>query len=485
MQSKHIAFAGLCLGFFILIMDTTTVPLLYPRLMDVFHVTPAGAAWVNNVYLITYAAFLLLGGRLGDSTNRKTVVQLAYLALGAGAALAGAGQSLMAVIVGRAVMGVGAGLLTPQTMGYISILFAQGGRGAALGIWASVAGTAAATGPVVTQLFLATLDWRWVMWVNVPVALICFGVASFSLPSVPGRGIVARDTAVSGLCGLGVAVAVAGVQLIVVSRSPVSLGGALLALGAATTAALVVVELKKNGRSILPPELWRDSSFLRTSLISGLLGFGLTGVYLPLVFLLDARLHFGHAAIGALMTICPIANALVGPFAGRLSDRMEPERIIRLGLTLFAIANVSYGVVGLVSPSKVVALIALGATMAVAGSGTGLAFAPLANLALARAQRENVGQAASFFNASRQLMSALGGVLSAIVFDTIARAQLGAGGAVTVEALRSSPSAVASPAFACFALNAAGLALGAYVASRSKRTNPEVSMSLEAEVETL
>jgi MFS family permease len=485
MQSKHVAFAGLCLGFFILIMDTTTVPLLYPRLMDVFHVTPAGAAWVNNVYLITYAAFLLLGGRLGDSTNRKTIVQLAYLALGAGAAMAGAGQSLAAVIAGRAVMGIGAGLLTPQTMAYISILFAQGGRGVALGIWGSVAGTAAATGPVVTQLFLATLDWRWVMWVNVPVALLCFVVAASSLPAAPGRGIRLRETAVSGVCGLGVAAAVAGIQVIVVSRSPFGVGGALLAAGVLTTTTLTVLELKKNGSSILPPDLWRDRSFLNVSLISGLLGFGLTGVYLPLVFLLDARMHFGRAATGAIMTICPIANALVGPFAGRLSDRMEPERIIKRGLTLFAIANVLYGVVGLTTHGGAFALVALSVTMAIAGCGTGLAFAPLANLALNRAQKANVGQAASFFNASRQLMSALGGVLAAIVFDAIAKAQLGADVQVTVEALRSSPSAVGSAAFACFLLNAAGLALAAYVASKGTHKSSKLPMVLEAEVETL
>jgi MFS family permease len=190
-------------------------------------------------------------------------------------------------------------------------------------------------------------------------------------------------------------------------------------------------------------------------------------------------MHFGRAATGAIMTICPLANALVGPFAGRLSDRMEPERIITRGLMLFALANVLYGVVGLFAPGGAVALIALSATMAIAGTGTGLAFAPLANLALTRTQRANVGQAASFFNASRQVMSALGGVSAAFVFDAIARAQLGGDVEITVKALRTSPAAVASAASACFALNAASLAVAAYFASKGARKSLEVQMATE------
>ena len=155
---------------------------------------------------------------------------------------------------------------------------------------------------------------------------------------------------------------------------------------------------------------------------------------------------------------------------------------MRRGLTLFALANVLYGVIGWVAPRGALALIALGLTMAVAGSGTGLAFAPLANLALSRAQRENVGQAASFFNAARQVMSAFGGVLAAIVFDSVVRAQLGPNVNVTVEELRAAPAAVASAAFACFALNAAGLALAARFASQG--SSQAASNSVEAQIAT-
>jgi MFS family permease len=473
MSRKYAAFVGLCLGFFIVIMDTTTVPLTYTTLMDVFGVGPAMVAWVNNIYLITYAAFLLLGGRFGDAANRKRVVLSAFVALGVGAALSGSRDSFTEVIAGRALMGVGAGLLTPQSMAYISILFADGGRGTALGIWGAVAGIAAATGPVVTQAFLAAGDWRWVMWINVPIAAACFAICLWSLPSVPGRGIKLRDTVVTALCGLCMASAIAGIQFTAEARSPLSGGGALLLAGAAAATLLIRHELRQHSGHILSPELWRDRAFLRICLVSGLLGLGVTGFYLPMAFLLDARMHFGSVATSAVMITIALANAVVGPFAGSLSDRIKPELIVRRGLILFAAANALSGIIGLVLAGGTAALVTLCAVMIVGGAGTGLAFAPLANIALRRAPRVTVGQTAAFFNAVRQVMSALGGVIVAIIFDWVVRMQLDRGVEVTVANLRRSSGVTAKATFACFAFVALCLAAGAVNISRNARI-PEV-----------
>ncbi|MGK3958985.1 MFS transporter [Sorangium sp. So ce118] len=478
MLRKYAAFIGLCLGFFLVIMDTTTVPLTYTTLMNVFGVSPAMVAWVNNIYLITYAAFLLLGGRLGDSANRKLVVLGAYFALGAGALLSGAGHSFAEVILGRALMGVGAGLLTPQSMAYISILFADGGRGTALGIWGAVAGAAALTGPIVTQAFLAAGDWRWVMWINVPIALACLLIAVWSLPSLQGRGIKLRDTAVSALCGLCVAGAVAGIQFIAVARSLLSMGGVLFFVGAVAAALLIRHDLRQGSGYILSADLWRDRAFLRICLVSGLLGFGVTGFYLPIAFLLDARMHFGSVATSVVMSTIALSNAFVGPFAGHLSDRTKPEFIVKRGLLLFAAANALHGVIGIFMAGGTAALVTLCAVMVVAGAGTGLAFAPLANIALSRAQRATVGQAAAFFNSVRQVMSALGGVIVAIVFDSLVRMQLDRDVDVTVANLRESSTVTATATFACFMIIALGLAAAAvYISRTNAQQVPEVVRS--------
>jgi MFS family permease len=409
MDTKYLSFFGLCLGFFIVMMDISTIPLTYTTLMNVFHVSPAEVAWINNIYLVTYAVCLLLGGQLGDFTNRKMVVLFAYLILGLGAALGGAGQSFSGVLIGRAIMGVGAGLLTPQSMAFISILFAKGGRGTALGIWGAVAGIATAMGPVVTQLFLIIASWRYVMWINIPIALICFLIGMLHLPSMAGSGIKFRN-------------------MFIFSRT-----------------------------------LWADHAFLKICFISGLLGAGVTAFYLPLVFLLDVRMSFGPAEISIIMMTIALSNALVGPFAGKMSDRVEPKIMVKRGLILFACANALLGAVGMLIPAGHVAFIALCLVMAIGGSGTGCAFAPLANLALSRTKPETVGSAAAFYNCVRQVFSALGGVIIAIAFDAMIRLQIRNGMEVTADNLRQLPNVTAIACLICFILIAFFLFMAASV----------------------
>ena len=480
MFRKYVSFIGLCLGFFLIIMDTTTVPLLYTTLMKGFSVNPATVAWINNIYLVTYVAFLLLGGRLGDFTNRKMLVLTAYLIIGMGAALSGCAHNFENLIVGRALMGVGAGLLTPQSMAYIfTLFFAQGGRGTALGIWGAVAGLATATGPIITQLFLTIANWRWVMWINIPVALVCFLIATLSLPNSSRRDIDIGDCVVSTMYGLCLAGAIVGIQLIVAGKSFIGRGGFLFTMGILTAVILIRNELKKKQGYILPPELWFDKIFLRVCFVSGLLGLSLTAFYFPLVFLLDVRMNFGPSAIGIIMMTIALSNALVGPFAGNISDRLKPEKMIRLGLMLFLTANVLLGIIGVFVVAGLLAFVALCAVMMIAGVGTGLAFAPLANLALGRAQITTAGRAAAFYNFVRQILSALGGVIIAIVFESIVRLQLQyVPEVITISYLRESSRVAAIASLICFLFIAMSLAVAAYTTTARVKKHDRLKIEM-------
>lgn len=481
MLRKYASFIGLCLGFFLIIMDTTTVPLLYTTLMKDFSVNPATVAWINNIYLVTYVAFLLLGGRLGDFTNRKMLVLTAYLTIGMGAALSGCAHSFENLIVGRALMGVGAGLLTPQSMAYIFTLFTQGGRGTALGIWGGVAGIATATGPIIAQLFLAIANWRWVMWINIPVALVCFLIAALSLPKVSRRDINIWDSVVSAGYGLCLAGAIVGIQLIAAEKSLIGMGGVLFTMGILTAVILIRNELKKKQGYILPPELWVDKIFLRVCFVSGLLGLSLTAFYFPLVFLLDVRMNFGPSAICIIMMTVALSNALVGPFAGNISDRLKPEKMIRLGLMLFATGNVLLGIIGVFVAAGVLAFVVLCAIMIIAGVGTGLAFAPLANLALGRAQITTAGRAAAFYNFVRQVLSALGGVIIAIVFESIVRLQLShVSQVITISNLRASSDVAAIASLICFLFISMSLAVAAYYATAREKKRDLLKIKVTA-----
>ncbi|KAA1195703.1 MFS transporter [Photorhabdus heterorhabditis] len=477
MNQQKMAFFGLCLGFFIAMMDTTTVPLIYISLIAEFEVTPAMAAWVNNSYLITYAGFLLLGGRLGDAYNRKNLIVSALIILSVGALISGCGQTLMQVIAGRALMGVGAGLLTPQSMAYISIIFAQGGRGTALGIWGAVAGIATATGPVVTQLFLQIADWRWVMWINIPIALLGLGIITAYLPAAPGKGLKGREVLVNGAFGFSLAAVILGLQLIHSAEGINFATILLLVLGGVIAIWLLLYELRHRAECILPTSIWQDRTFLRTCLVSGFLGFGLTAFYLPLAFLIEIRMNFGSIAISIIMITIALANALIGPIAGHFSDRMAPEVIVRYGLFAFALAVLLIGGIGIFATGGSIAFIGMIIAMALAGAGTGLAFAPLANLALSRAVPIAIGRAAAFFNGSRQLMSALGSVVVAVLFDYVVSQSRLEGASQISEKLQPYSPVVACAALACFLLIALCLGTGAWLSRRHSSNDQNVTQS--------
>ncbi|MEN4577543.1 MFS transporter [Pantoea agglomerans] len=470
MLRNKMAFFGLCLGFFIIMMDTTTVPLIYTSIINDYQVTPAMAAWVNNSYLITYAGFLLFGGRLGDAINRKTVLYYALIILAIGALLSGSGQTLIQVILGRALMGVGAGLLTPQSMAFISIIFTQGGRGTALGIWGAVAGIATATGPVVTQIFLQTIGWRWIMWINIPVALIALIFAVICLPGTPGNGAKSKELLSNAIAGIALAAIILGLELLNGGMQGMTTGLLLLLPGILLFAFMLHGELKNHKQYLLPSSLWKDRAFLRTCLISGLLGFGLTAFYLPLAYLIELRMGFGPVAISVIMVTIALANALVGPFAGHFSDKAAPETLIRWGMCCFAAATMIIGITGLMTYGGSVAFIIIITAMALAGIGTGLAFAPLANQAFSRATFNNFGRAAAFFNVVRQMMSALGSVAIAIFFDYLLHNSEKRSFTNENSLFSSGSPSVAFASFGCFLIITGLLGLGAWLS----RTYPVV-----------
>ncbi|MGD8165407.1 MFS transporter [Pantoea sp. FN0307] len=470
MVRQKVAFFGLCLGFFMVMMDTTTVPLIYTVLIDEYQVTPAGVAWVNNSYLITYAGFLLFGGRLGDAFNRKVILSLALFMLAIGALLSGSGETLLQVVIGRAIMGIGAGLLAPQSMAFISVIFAKGGRGAALGVWGAVAGIATATGPVITQFFLQTADWRWVMWINIPIALLALGITFICLPNTEGNGVKKAELLSCGLFGTALIAIMLGIDFLHGDSKRIVIGGVSLLSGIAGIVLLIRGELKNNTQHLLPTELWQDRPFLRTCLVSGLLGFGLTAFYLPLAFLMELRMNLGPVSISIIMVTIALSNALVGPLAGYFSDKSAPETIIRAGMLCFAIANLIIASSGLLFSASNIGFIIVVTGMALAGIGTGLSFAPLANLAFSRASFTNFGRAAAFFNVVRQLMSALGSVAIAVLFDYIINLDV----ISESSSLKSASATVALAAFICFLVIACFLGAGAWLSRTNHIIQPAI-----------
>src|SRR5579862_6932608 len=161
-----------CLAQFMVVLDVSIVNVALPSIGRELHYSPTGLQWVVNAYVLTFAGFLLLGGRAADIFGRRRVY-LAGLALFTLASLAGGiAQNSAWLTTARAMQGVGGALLSPATLTIIVTTFSGARMAKALGVWSAVAGAGGATGSILGGVLTAELSWRWVLFVNIPIGVV-------------------------------------------------------------------------------------------------------------------------------------------------------------------------------------------------------------------------------------------------------------------------------------------------------------------------
>src|ERR671937_814953 len=180
---RWIALILLCVAQFVVVLDASIVNVALPTIGKALKFTESNLPWVVNAYVLTFGGFLLLGGRMADLLGRRAVF-MSGLVLFALASLAGglatnSGQ----LIAARAVQGLGAAMLSPAALSIVTTTFRDGAeRNKALGAWGAVAGAAGAAGVLLGGILTDGLGWEWVLWVNVPVALIALALTPWLIP---------------------------------------------------------------------------------------------------------------------------------------------------------------------------------------------------------------------------------------------------------------------------------------------------------------
>jgi len=168
---------ALCLGFFMILVDSTIVSVATPAIMTGLHTDINGAVWVTSAYLLAYAVPLLITGRLGDQFGPKNVYLLGLVVFTGASVWCGLTGSIDGLIIARVFQGLGAALITPQTMTVITRVFPAAQRGTAMGVWGAVAGVATLVGPVLGGVLVDALGWEWIFFINLPVGIIALAVA--------------------------------------------------------------------------------------------------------------------------------------------------------------------------------------------------------------------------------------------------------------------------------------------------------------------
>src|SRR6478609_980624 len=176
---------AMLVGFFMILVDSTIVAVANKRIMEALDTDYDGVIWVTSAYLLAYAVPLLVAGRLGDRFGPKNLYLVGLAVFTAASLWCGLSGSIEMLIAARVLQGVGAALLTPQTLSTITRIFPAERRGVAMSLWGATAGVATLVGPLAGGVLVGWLGWQWIFFVNVPIGIIGLGLAFALIPDLP------------------------------------------------------------------------------------------------------------------------------------------------------------------------------------------------------------------------------------------------------------------------------------------------------------
>ncbi|BCB84480.1 hypothetical protein Psuf_017930 [Phytohabitans suffuscus] len=183
-HSPWLVLTTLCLGFFMILLDTTIVNIAIPDMSADLDASLNQILWIVNAYVLVYAVLLITAGRLGDLYGPKQLFIIGLVVFTLASAACGFATNPTQLVAARVVQGVGGALLTPQTLSVITVIFPREKRGAAFGVWGAVAGVATVTGPTLGGYLVTDWGWEWIFFVNVPVGIVTVVLAAIVMPNL-------------------------------------------------------------------------------------------------------------------------------------------------------------------------------------------------------------------------------------------------------------------------------------------------------------
>ncbi|MBB5912417.1 EmrB/QacA subfamily drug resistance transporter [Nocardia transvalensis] len=409
-RNPWLALYALVVGFFMILLDMTIVAVANPKIMADLHTDINKVIWVTSAYLLTYAVPLLVTGRLGDRFGPKNIYLIGLAVFTAASLWCAMSASVEMLIAARAVQGLGAALMTPQTMAVITRTFPPDKRGAAMGLWGGVAGLATLVGPILGGVLVDWQGWNWIFYINVPIGIIAFLLAWWLVPSL--------ETHEHKFDLVGVALSAVGMFLLVFG---IQEGNArdwnawiwtMIIAGAVVLVLFVVNQARNTGEPLVPMSLFKDRNFALSSVAIAAMGAAVTSLMVPAYFYLEAVRDFSPTRSALVFAPMAIVTGITAPFIGKISDRMPPRILPTIGFAAFAASVFGFSV--LMKPDGSIPLFLVIA--AIAGLSNSCIWAPLASTATRNLPVHQAGAGAGVYNTTRQVGSVLGSAaISALV----------------------------------------------------------------------
>jgi len=313
-------------------IDGSVVNVGLPALGATFKASAGDLQWVINAYLLPLSALLLLGGAAGDRYGHARLLIVGTVMFGVASIGCALAPSLIWLLVGRGLQGIGAALLMPNSLAILGAAYSGEARGRAIGIWASVGAVMAALGPVLGGWLIDTVGWRSIFFINLPIATGAIVLAIVFIRNPPHKGLApaldlfggALATASLGslIWGLTIGSARAGWTPVAVS---------MLIVGGAFMLGFLAVEKSKKDVAMMPLSLFGSSSFIGLTVLTALLygALGALVVMIPYVLIQAAR--YSGAQAGAALAPLALVLALASPLMGALAGKRGPRTPLTLG----------------------------------------------------------------------------------------------------------------------------------------------------------
>ena len=400
------------LGSGIAALDATVVNIALPTIGRDFHTGIAALQWVMTSYILTLAAFLLIGGSLGDRFGRRRVYLLGIVWFALASAACGFAPNADFLISTRVLQGIGGALLTPGSLAILEASFAPADRARAIGAWSGLGGVAIAAGPLIGGYLIAAASWRWIFFINVPIAAVVVALGARHIPE-------SRDPSTAGRLdyagALAAVVFLSGTTFAFIEAptlgwtSPAVL--TMVVLGVAGLVAFGIRE-QRAAAPMLPLSIFAERQFAAASAVTFIVYGALTGATFLLPVVLQVSAGYSPLASGLALVPLTVIMLALSARSGRLATQIGPRLqltagpvIAGVGLAMLTFSTSGPGYAVHVLPAIVVF-----------GVGIAITVAPLTATAMSSVPAEHAGIASAVNND----LSRFGGLLAVAILPALA-----------------------------------------------------------------